>query len=99
MDPAQSAGKLIEAGIINEAIGSLNHRDQKIVRLRFGFTDRPHTLEEVGNIFGVTREAIRMLQDRALRKLRGKLQDGHPEPQSGLRIAGLCLRRQRQRCA
>ena len=74
VDPAQSAGKLIEAGIINEAIGSLNHRDQKIVRLRFGFTDRPHTLEEVGNIFGVTREAIRMLQDRALRKLRGKLQ-------------------------
>ena len=56
---------------IDEVIGTLHLREQKVVRLRFGLDDeRPRTLEEVGNEFGVTRERIRQIEAKTLRKLR-----------------------------
>lgn len=55
---------------VNEALGILTDREQKIIRDRFGFDDgKEKTLEEVGEDFGVTRERIRQIEAKALRKL------------------------------
>lgn len=54
-----------------EVLGSLTEREQKVLRLRFGLDDgRARTLEEVGKEFNVTRERIRQIEAKALRKLR-----------------------------
>ena len=56
---------------ITEALSTLETRDAKVLRLYFGLEgEREHTLEEIGNMLGVTRERIRQLRDRALRRLR-----------------------------
>ena len=56
---------------VSEALESLEPRDAKVLRLYFGLEgEREHTLEEIGNLLGVTRERIRQLRDRALRRLR-----------------------------
>ena len=56
---------------ITEALSTLEARDAKVLRLYFGLEgEREHTLEEIGNMLGVTRERIRQLRDRALRRLR-----------------------------
>ena len=56
---------------ITEALETLEPRDAKVLRLYFGLQgEREHTLEEIGNMLGVTRERIRQLRDRALRRLR-----------------------------
>ena len=56
---------------ITEALETLEARDAKVLRLYFGLEgEREHTLEEIGNMLGVTRERIRQLRDRALRRLR-----------------------------
>lgn len=49
----------------------LTEREQMILKLRFGFDDgRPRTLEEVGKVYNVTRERIRQIEEKALRKLK-----------------------------
>ena len=54
-----------------EVLDPLTDREQKVLRLRFGLDDgRPRTLEEVGKEFNVTRERIRQIEAKALRKLR-----------------------------
>ena len=56
---------------IAEVLSTLPEREQTIMRMRFGLDDgRPKTLEEVGKTFGVTRERIRQIEDKSLRKLR-----------------------------
>lgn len=56
---------------INKQLQTLDDREQKILEMRFGLNnERQHTLEEVGNYFGLTRERIRQIEARALRKLR-----------------------------
>ena len=61
-------------------LGSLTPREEKVLRLRFGLEDgRPRTLEEVGHEFEVTRERIRQIEAKALRKLR------HPSRSKKLR--------------
>ncbi|MDO4788755.1 MAG: RNA polymerase sigma factor RpoD [Johnsonella sp.] len=67
--------KITEGAILREklleAIETLNAREQTVIRLRFGLDDgRPWTLEEVGKEFGITRERIRQIEAKALRKLR-----------------------------
>lgn len=60
--------------IINSVFDTLNEREAEVLRLRFGIdTDHAHTLEEVGKILGVTRERIRQIETRALRKMRNPL--------------------------
>ena len=52
-------------------LDTLTSREEKVLRLRFGLDDgRPRTLEEVGKVFNVTRERIRQIEAKALRKLR-----------------------------
>jgi RNA polymerase primary sigma factor len=56
---------------VTEALSTLDARDAKVLRLYFGLEgEREHTLEEIGNMLGVTRERIRQLRDRALRRLK-----------------------------
>jgi RNA polymerase primary sigma factor len=56
---------------LEDVLGSLTPREERVLRLRFGLDDgRPRTLEEVGQEFGVTRERIRQIEAKALRKLR-----------------------------
>ncbi len=55
---------------ISKVLGSLKEREADVLRLRFGLNDgTPHTLEEVGNIYKVTRERVRQIEAKALRKL------------------------------
>ncbi|MBS7176397.1 MAG: sigma-70 family RNA polymerase sigma factor, partial [Clostridiales bacterium] len=56
---------------LSEVLGTLTEREEKVLRLRFGLEDgRSRTLEEVGKEFDVTRERIRQIEAKALRKLR-----------------------------
>ena len=69
-DPENEACKaLLHAGI-HDVLNTLTEREQRGLRLRFGFDDgRTRTLEEVGKEFNVTRERIRQIEAKALRKL------------------------------
>ena len=56
---------------IEAALATLRPRDARVLRLYFGLDGgTEHTLEEIGNLFGITRERVRQLRDRALNKLR-----------------------------
>ena len=69
--PVQEAELNILKEQIQEVLSELNERERKVISLRFGIDDGyPRTLEEVGNIFDVTRERIRQIEAKALRKLR-----------------------------
>ena len=69
--PEDSAANQILKEHLSEIIATLTDREQKIIRLRFGIGGgRPHTLEEVGAEFDVTRERIRQIEAKALNKLR-----------------------------
>lgn len=69
--PDDAALKTITNEDIDAVLHSLNDREEQVIRLRFGLKDgRCHTLEEVGSEFNVTRERIRQIEAKALRKLR-----------------------------
>ena len=69
--PAEAAAQTLLKEQLNEVLDSLTEREQKVLRLRFGMNDgRARTLEEVGKEFDVTRERIRQIEAKALRKLR-----------------------------
>jgi RNA polymerase primary sigma factor len=69
--PAQSAADNMLHAKIEELLNTLTPREARILRLRFGLQNgRTHTLEEVGQKFGLTRERIRQIEGRALRRLR-----------------------------
>ena len=52
-------------------LGGLTSREAGIIRLRFGLADgRPHTLDEIGRVYGVTRERIRQIEQKVMTKLR-----------------------------
>ena len=69
--PAQSTYHLLLEEKIEEILGTLSEREARILRLRFGLEDgKSYTLEEVGQKFNLTRERIRQIEGRALRRLR-----------------------------
>lgn len=71
LSPADAATQQLLKEHVNEILALLTPREQKILRMRFGLEDgRSHTLEEVGQEFGVTRERIRQIEAKALAKLR-----------------------------
>lgn len=69
--PADAAAFELLREQLEDVLDTLTPREQKVLRLRFGLDDgRTRTLEEVGQVFGVTRERIRQIEAKALRKLR-----------------------------
>ena len=69
--PAEAASHTLLKEQLDDVLTSLTEREAKVLRLRFGLEDgRPRTLEEVGKEFDVTRERIRQIEAKALRKLR-----------------------------
>jgi len=71
MSPEEYATNEMLKDEISEVLLTLTEREEKVIRLRFGLEDgKSRTLEEVGQMFGVTRERIRQIEAKALRKLR-----------------------------
>ncbi len=69
--PADATSNALLAEALKEILDTLTEREADVLRMRFGMYDgRTHTLEEVGQIFGVTRELIRQIENKAIRKLR-----------------------------
>lgn len=69
--PADEAARTLLREQLEKVMDTLSEREQKVLALRFGLEDgKPHTLEEVGREFQVTRERIRQIEAKALRKLR-----------------------------
>jgi len=79
--PSQAAGRELLKKYVKEIIVKLSPREQKIIKMRFGLEDGvTHTLEEIGQEFGVTRERIRQIESKVLQKIQkhkeaGKLKD------------------------
>jgi RNA polymerase primary sigma factor len=80
LSPFESASRELLKDHIGDVLHTLNAREKRVLELRFGLKDgRTRTLEEVGKEFGVTRERIRQIEAKALRKLR------HPSRSKRLR--------------
>ncbi len=80
LEPVDAASKELLREQIRNVLGFLNDREREVLEMRFGLNDgKDHTLEEVGKNFGVTRERIRQIEAKALRKLR------HPSRSKALR--------------
>jgi len=70
-DPADLIDNRLLRGQIDQVLDTLEEREREVIRMRFGLLDdKVYTLEEVGRHFGVTRERIRQIESKALRKLR-----------------------------
>ncbi len=70
ISPSQSASHAMLRDQLNRVLSTLTRREEKVIRLRFGLGDgTPRTLEEVGTIFNVTRERVRQIEAKALKKL------------------------------
>ncbi len=69
--PVESAAFILLRQHLEAVLSTLGERERKVVQLRYGLADgRPRTLEEIGRIFGVTRERIRQIESKTLNKLR-----------------------------
>ena len=69
--PADATSNTLLSEALAEILDTLTEREADVLKMRFGMYDgRTHTLEEVGQIFGVTRERIRQIENKAIRKLR-----------------------------
>ncbi|MBQ1245673.1 MAG: sigma-70 family RNA polymerase sigma factor, partial [Clostridia bacterium] len=69
--PADATSNALLAEALKEILDTLTEREADVLKMRFGMYDgRTHTLEEVGQIFGVTRERIRQIENKAIHKLR-----------------------------
>jgi RNA polymerase primary sigma factor len=69
--PVESAAFILLREHLEAVLSTLGERERKVVQLRYGLTDgRPRTLEEIGRLFGVTRERIRQIESKTLNKLR-----------------------------
>jgi RNA polymerase primary sigma factor len=80
VEPGDAASRELLREQIKDVLGFLSDREREVLEMRFGLNDgKDHTLEEVGRSFGVTRERIRQIEAKALRKLR------HPSRSKTLR--------------
>ncbi|WP_280697332.1 RNA polymerase sigma factor [Kitasatospora sp. GP82] len=72
VSPVENASFLLLREHLETVLATLGERERQVVQLRYGLDDgRPRTLEEIGNLFGVTRERIRQIESKTLSKLRG----------------------------
>lgn len=77
--PYEDARTQADNALVNEVLDTLNQREREILRLRFGLNgDDERTLEEIGDHFGLTRERIRQIQERALHKMRLRIEERDP---------------------
>ena len=68
--PFEAAAEAMSRGRLAEALENLSYRERRIVELRYGlFGEHPRTLDEVGRMFGLTRERTRQVEEHAVRKL------------------------------
>ena len=80
METEDADSKELRRDKVRSVLSFLNERERSVLEMRFGLNDgKDHTLEEVGKQFGVTRERIRQIEAKALRKLR------HPSRSKSLR--------------
>ena len=80
MAPPEAASHTLMREQLKKVLDQLSERERTVISLRFGLEDgHPHTLEEVGREFGVTRERIRQIESKSLSKLR------HPNNANQLR--------------
>ena len=71
LSPVDQASKQLLKDHLEEVLGTLSEREAKVLKLRFGLEgSKAMTLEEVGKVFGVTRERIRQIEAKALKKIR-----------------------------
>ena len=71
LSPEETVDIQAEAEVLDMILGTLENRESEVIRYRYGLMDgEPRTLEEVGHIFGLTKERIRQIEAKALRKLR-----------------------------
>jgi RNA polymerase primary sigma factor len=78
--PSDSAAKALVRARIQDVLHTLGEREREVISLRYGLTDgRPHTLEEVAQAFQLTRERIRQIEQKSLKKLK------HPSRASRIR--------------
>ena len=76
-NPNDATGKVLLKEDLENVLNTLNPRERDVLRLRYGLDDgRVKTLEEIGNVFSVTRERIRQIEAKALRKLRQPSRNG-----------------------
>jgi RNA polymerase primary sigma factor len=69
--PMENASNAMRREKIAEVLRTLSPREEQVIRMRFGLNDGvPHTLEDVGAYFNITRERIRQIEAKAIRKLR-----------------------------
>lgn len=69
--PEEAMNVLVEQEEVKELLEQLSDREQQVIRLRYGLgNEKTHTLEEIGDILGVTRERVRQIEARAMEKLR-----------------------------
>jgi len=69
--PVEAVSEIMQKEELNSVLGTLTHRERKVIELRFGLKgEHPRTLEEVGQKFGVTRERIRQIEAKTLAKLK-----------------------------
>jgi RNA polymerase primary sigma factor len=74
--PLERVVQATDTELVREVLSTLTERENAILAMRFGLNDsEPKTLEEVGEVFGVTRERIRQIQEEALGKLRSKMEE------------------------
>jgi RNA polymerase primary sigma factor len=80
-NPANATAFSVFQQKLDDVLGSLTEREEKVLRLRFGLGDGyPRTLEEVGSVFNVTRERVRQIEAKALRKMRHATRSGQLKP-------------------
>ena len=77
-EPVDAAARELLKEQVQNALSVLTERERQVLEMRFGLVDgRDHTLEEVGKYFNVTRERIRQIEAKALRKLRHPTRSRH----------------------
>jgi RNA polymerase primary sigma factor len=76
--PFEAVGEVLRGEQLKEILSSLTHRERSVIELRYGLRDdRPRTLDEVGQRFGLTRERIRQIEAKTLAKLRSLGESQH----------------------